>query len=102
MADEFYFTDDYLTVELKGSRYHLTFRNLPVGKDPKGIAIIMCTDKPCPRSKLFMVRAFRADEYIVVGTDLKSGDYVVEFGARPGDKEARSLVTNLIREGTAF
>jgi hypothetical protein len=98
MADEFYYSDDYLTVVQKGTRYDLEFRNIPVGKDPKGIAVIMCTDKPCPRMKLFSIRAFRADEYISVGTDIKTGDYVVEFGSRPMDKEARSLRLNLSRE----
>jgi hypothetical protein len=98
MADEFYFADDYLTVELKGTRYHLTFRNIPVGKDPKGITILMCDARPHPRSALFSVRTFKGDDYIAVSLDVKSGDYVIEFGARPGDKEARSLITNLSRE----
>jgi hypothetical protein len=98
MADEFYFSDNYLTVELKGNRYHLSFRNMPIGKDPKSIVIIMCPDKPCPHGKLFSIRAFKGDEYITVGTDIKSGDYIVEFGPRPGDKEERSLAINLTRE----
>jgi hypothetical protein len=98
MADEFYFADDYINVDLKGSKYQINFRNMPVGKEPKSIVVVMCTDKPCPRTKLFSVRAFKGDEYITIGSDIKSGDYIVEFGSRPADKEARSVSLNLTRE----